>query len=64
MTTSIGVIATVTLLVAGVFLLRSSALAGHRLPRSGLLILIGVIICFFVWMAIMVFLVGPSMRTI
>jgi hypothetical protein len=67
MTTSIGLIMMVTLLVAsgGVILLRGSKL--KRLDRWQTIIFLTLTfvgIFFFVWLAIMVFVVGPSMRAI
>lgn len=66
MTAIIGLILLVALLVGGgMFLLRRSRL--RRLGRWRIIIssaLIGVGIVFLVWLAIMVFVVGPSMRAI
>ena len=66
MTTSIVLILMVTLLVAGgVILLRGSRLKRlDRWQRIILSILIGLGTLFLVWLAIMVFVVGPSMRTV
>jgi hypothetical protein len=66
MTMCIGLIVIVTLLFAsGVILLRGSTL--KRFGRWKIIFfssLIGVSILFLVWLAIMVFVVGPSMRAI
>ena len=66
MATSIGLIVMVSILVAsGVILLRGSKL--KRVDRWKKIIfstLLGVGILFLVWLAIMVFVVGPSMRAI
>jgi hypothetical protein len=64
MTTSIGLIVTVTLLVAGgVVLLRGSKSKGlDRWPRILLTSFVLIILFFLLWLAIMVFAVGPSMR--
>jgi hypothetical protein len=64
MTTSMGLIVIVTLLVAsGVILLRGSR--QKRLSIRKRIIfstLAGVVVLFFAWLAVMVFVVGPSMR--
>jgi hypothetical protein len=66
MTTSIGLIVMVTLLFAsGAILLRGAKL--KRLDKWQRIIystLIGVGILFLAWLAMMVFVVGPSMRAI
>jgi hypothetical protein len=66
MTTSIGLILMVTLLVAsGVILLRGSKLKkSARWQRIIFATLIGIGIFFLAWLAIMVFVVGPSMRAL
>ena len=66
MTTSIGLVVMVTLLVAsGVILLRGSKLKrSARWQRIIFSTLIGIGIFFLAWLAIMVFVVGPSMRVL
>lgn len=66
MTTSIGLIVMVTLLAAsGVIFLRGAK--PRKLDRWQRLVFLAIIwgaILFLVWMAMMVFVVGPSMRSI
>jgi hypothetical protein len=64
MTTSIWLVAMVALLVAGgVILLRGSRLKKmDKVQRIVLSTVIGVGILFLAWLAIMVLVVGPSMR--
>ena len=64
MTTSIALMVMVVFFVAGGLMLRGSKV--KRLGRGQKIVLsavMGILIVFFVWLAIMVFVVGPAMRS-
>lgn len=64
MTTSIALMVMVVFFVAGGVMLRGSKVKRlGRWQKIVLSALMGILIVFFVWLAIMVFVVGPAMRS-